>query len=464
MTEPSVNDTAKRGPLRRFVNRLEVDRAVFYAICLRVWQLFAGAVSVVLIGTYFSPDLQGYYYTFASLMALQTFFELGLSIVVINVSSHEWAHLRLDSEGRIEGDSDALSRLVSLGRLLFRWYAIAATMFVVLAGLGGAWFISQKDYAEIAWQPPWTALIVLTGGLLWTLPFNALLEGCGQIIVVSRFRFLQGVVANLAVWTTMLLGGGLWAAAAATGARLAVDLVLLLVRYRRFFEPFFRPPTGPLLHWRHELWPMQWRLAVMGVFAFFATNLFTPVMFHFHDPATAGRMGMSWQLFFMLQMGALAWVQARAPLFGRLLAREDHAELERVFFRLTAISQVVVILGAAAIWFGTWLLGYLDIWLASRLLDPLTTGLFLLAVVLYHFPQCQTFYIRAHKRELLLGMSTISATLIGLSVWWFGKTYGPTGAAAAYLVVIAFVILPWETTIWLRCRKEHQIGHSANDQ
>lgn len=454
-----MNETARRGPLRRLVNRLEVDRAVFYAICLRGWQLFAGAVSVVLIGLCFSPELQGYYYTFASLMALQTFFELGLSIVVVNVSSHEWSLLRLDAHGRVEGDPDALSRLVSLGRLLFRWYAVAASLFIVIAGTGGAWFISLKHHSAIAWEAPWTALIVLTGGLLWTLPFNALLEGCGQIIVVNRFRFIQGIVANLAVWTAMLSGGGLWAAAAATGARLGVDVVLLLIRYRHFFEPFFRPPAGPLLRWREELWPMQWRLAIMGVFSFFAANLFTPVMWHYHSPTTAGQMGMSWQLFFMLQMGALAWVQARAPLFGRLVAHEDHAELDRVFFRLTAISQVIVILGAAAIWSGIWLLGHLEISLASRLLDPTASGLFLLAVVLYHFPQCQTFYIRAHKRELLLGMAITSATLIGLSVWWFGKSYGPTGAAAAYLAVIALVIVPWETAIWLRCRKEHRVGH-----
>lgn len=454
----------RRGPLRRFINRLEVDRAVFYAICLRIWQLLAGAVSVALIVLFFSPDLQGYYYTFASLMALQTFFELGLNIVVINVSSHEWAHLRLDAEGRIKGDSDALSRLVSLGRLLFRWYAVAVTLFILIAGVGGAWFISLKHEAEIGWQAPWTALIVLTGGLLWTLPFNALLEGCGQIIVVNRYRLVQAVIANLAVWATMLAGGGLWAAAAATGARLVVDLVLLLIRYRHFFAPFFQPPVGPLLHWYEELWPMQWRLAVMGIVGYFATFFFTPLMFHYHGPAIAGQMGMSWTLFVAIQLGALAWVQSRAPLFGRLVACEDYLELDRVFFRVTWISQAIVTAAAVAVWLGIWLLGYVEPRLASRLLDPIAAGLFLLAVVIYHFPQCQTFYIRAHKRELLLAMVTTSNILIGLSVWFFGKTYGPTGAAAAYLAVIALVVFPWQTAIWGGCRKDHRLGHSAPDR
>ena len=102
-----MTESAARGPLRRFVNRLEVDQAVFYSLCLRGWQFLAGPVSVVLIGLFFTPETQGFYYTFASLMALQTFFELGFSIVVINVSSHEWLRLRLDEGGRIVGDADA---------------------------------------------------------------------------------------------------------------------------------------------------------------------------------------------------------------------------------------------------------------------------------------------------------------------------------------------------------------------
>jgi hypothetical protein len=202
---------------------------------------------------------------------------------------------------------------------------------------------------------------------------------------------------------------------------------------------------------------MQWRLAVGGVFGYFATFLFTPVMFQYYGPAVAGRMGMTWQLVVMLQLGALAWVHTRVPLFGRLLAHKDYRELDRVFFRLTWISQVIVTTGAVAAWLGVWTLGYLQPSFASRLLDPFTTALLLLAVVLYHFPQCQAFYIRAHKKELLMPISITSSILIGLSVWWFGKEHGPTGAAAAYLVIVGLVIVPWQTRIWARCRHEHRL-------
>jgi hypothetical protein len=74
---------------RRFLNRLEVNRAVFYALALRGWQFVGGAVSVLLISLYFTKELQGYYYTFSSLVALQSFFELGLGAVLVAIASHE---------------------------------------------------------------------------------------------------------------------------------------------------------------------------------------------------------------------------------------------------------------------------------------------------------------------------------------------------------------------------------------
>jgi Na+-driven multidrug efflux pump len=452
----AVNGTASRGVLRRFINRWEVDQAVFYSLCLRFWQFLAAPVSVLLIGTFFSPEIQGYYYTFASLVALQSFFELGFHVVIINSSSHEWARLTLDDAGRIRGDPDAVARIISLGRLLFSWYGVLAVLFAVVVGFIGAWFLAEDGGTPIPWAAPWTGLVIASAGLLWTLPFVALLEGCGQIAVVNRYRVFQAATCNLAVWTCILLGGGLWAAVAASAARLAWDLLLLLVRYRRFFADFLRPPAEAGFDWKTELWPMQWRLAVGGLFNYFAFSLFTPVLFHYYGPAVAGQMGMTWQLVMMLQAAALAWVQTRAPLFGRLVAKRDFRELDRVFFRLTWISLLVVVVGAAAIWFGVWGLNFAEFRFAKRVLDPLPTALFVLAIVVCHVPNCATFYLRAHKREMLLPLSVVSSLLIGGTVWWFGSLYGPLGMACAYLVVVSSVVLPWQTSIWRQCRKTHE--------
>lgn len=437
----------------RWSSRLELDRAVLYALALRGWQLVAGAASAVLIATFFTPDVQGYYYTFSTLMTLQALFELGCAQVVTNVASHEWSKLKLDDAGNIEGDPDAKSRLISLGRMLFFLYGAAFLLFVLLVGYGGAMFLESRPAAGVAWRGPWYCLVVVSGLLLWLLPFNSLLEGCHQVTTVNRFRLIQAVVTNLVVWTSLVLGADLWVAVAATAARVACELILIGVRYRRFFQPFRSQPGGKRIDWKHELWPLQWRLGLQSAGAFLANSLHVLVMYHhFDSKAIAGRMGMTWMMLFIVQAAALSWIQTRIPRFGTLIAEQRFAELDRLFRKVTAISVGAVSLGGVALCGGVWLLNALESRLADRILSPVDTAIFMTAIAILQLSFCQAAYIRAHKRDPLLRVNMASYVLIGAGVWYFGGQYGPTGAGLAYLTVIILVTAPFHMLLWKRCR------------
>lgn len=438
--------------LNRLLHHAEVDRAVLFGLLTRFWQMLTGPVTLLLIARHMKPEVQGFYYTFASLLALQSFVELGFYVVIINVASHEWASLKLDNIGRICGESHALSRLVSLGRLTFKWYAAASAIFVVGVGAAGFVFFSQKSYPGIHWQFPWLVLVLLAGGTLWALPFNSLLEGCNQMGTVNRFRLSQVVLETAALWIVLTLGGGLWAAVASGAVKWLRDLYLLLVQYRKFFEPFFRHPDGAQISWKDEVFPMQWRLALAGVVNYFAFSLFTPVMFQYHGAVVAGQMGMTWTIVGAVQAVALIWVYTKVPKFGMLIAQKDFVELDRYWLRTSLVSIVVVCAGAVGAWTLFYALNMWHIRFADRLLGPLPLGLLLTSVVLMQFTQCETAYLRAHKREPLMVLSVVTGILSGGAVWFLGRRFGPTGAAAGYLAVIAFVNLPWETAIWFKCR------------
>ncbi len=450
------DDPEKRSWLRRLLGGLEADRAVIYAVSARAWQFLAGPVTMVLIARYFSKDVQGYYYTFASLLALQTFVELGLHNVIINLASHEWAKLELDPFGTIRGDGDALSRLVGLGRFIFKWYAAAFALFVVGVGTAGVLFFGAQEEAGVGWQSPWWSLVILSGALLWTLPFNALLEGCNQVAQVNRFRIQQAVTATLVIWVSIASGLELWATVTAALSKLLWDLYLLCVRYKEFFRPFARPAEGPVLAWRSEIWPLQWRLAVMGAFNYFGFYLLTPVMFHYHGAADAGQMGMTWAALTAIQAACFAWVQTRAARFGILIAGGKFADLNLLFGRLMRRAILVQIVTSWCFFATVW---GLYLWLpryGERLLPPLPTAALAVALILMNVPQCQSVYVRAHKQEPFLLQGVISSTLTAVLVWlWGGSWLGPLGAALALLAVNGLFTIPYSTYLWNRCRVEN---------
>lgn len=439
--------------IRRVLRLLEIDRAVFYVLLLRGWQFLAGPVTALLISFYFSSDLQGYFYTFASLLALQSFLELGFHVVILNVASHEWSRLRIDDHGLIAGDEDARSRLISLGRLIAKWYAVVSALFVVAVGAAGIAFFYGSPLPMSEWLWPWCALVVLTGASLWALPFHALLEGCNQVTEVNRFRFWQALAGNAVVWICIPLGAQLWTCVAIAIVKLIWEAVLLGGRYRRFFQHFFSPPSGATIPWKLELWPLQWRLAVQGFFSYFAFWIFTPAMFRY-SPAVGGQMGMSWTVLAAIQAASLAWVQTRAPKFGTLIAEQKYDELDALFRRLSFLSLGIVTAGGAAFWGFVYVLHSLRHPLADRVLPLDSLGLFTIAIIVLHVPHCQAFYIRAHKREILLFAGVFSSIAIGVLVWVLGSEYGPMGAAVAYLSVVALFVLPYQTFVWRRLRQE----------
>ena len=449
--------------LRRLSSRLEIDRAVFYVLLTRGWQLLAGPVTVLLIVRYFSSEMQGYFYTFASVLALQAFVELCMHIVIINVASHEWHRLRLTETGSIEGDTDALSRLASLARFTTAWYALVAAVFVIVVGLAGVGLFSDET-SMVNWLPPWLALVVLTGGLLWTLPLTSVLEGCNQVGTVNRFRLFQAVSGHAVVWGFIAAGFGLWATVASAAVRLLWELYLIVVRYGRFFASIRAATAGPRMRWRTEIWPLQWRLAVHTAFAYFGFYFLTPVMFEYHGDVVAGQTGMTWTILSTLQFGALAWVNTRSPRFGMLVAQRNFAELDQLFFRVSRIAVGALIASAGSFCALLYVINQFDLHLfgvalAERFLNPMTTLVLALALTLHQLAHCQLLYVRAHKQEPFLLASVVSNALLGGAIFLVGRSaWGPLGAAIGYLAVMALVMIPWYTVIWLRF---HSIWHRA---
>lgn len=490
-----IRDDSWRGRLWRGVASLDVDRAIAYSLLARGWQFIAGPITLVLIARYFSPELQGYFYTFASLMGLQILFEMGLHSVVINTASHEWAQLgsgdgsgslreplmdrgavhnnvRMDRgavhdnvgmdrgavHDNVHDGGRALERLVSFGRQCLRWYAAASLLFLIVIGSCGWWFMGGRELSANEWSVPWWVLVCLTAGQLWTMPLISILEGCNQVLAVYRLRAFQAVLGNVVVWAVIVGGGGLWAAAGSAAVKLGCEVFLVAWTYRSFFRPFWERPTTAAISWRTEVWPLQWSLALHSILQYLAYFMFAPILFHFHGSTVAGQMGMTWTVLTTMQYAAFSWVQTRAPKLGMLVARREFSELDRVFFRAAGISCAVLLIGCVGYGLAVAVLPHVPHpWaqrLSLRLLPIESTCLFSGSVFLIGVFQCLVSYLLAHKRNPLLPVSVIGnlATIGGVVVG--GACFGATGAGAALLIVLLCWTLPAAIWVWRSCRSD----------
>jgi O-antigen/teichoic acid export membrane protein len=438
----------------KFQHFLAVDRAVFFAIVGKIWSMGAGLITILLIAVFFSPELQGFYYTFNSLLAIQVFAELGLGNVITSCASHEWAKLALDRHGQVTGDEDALSRLISLGNFALKWYLAAGAAVALILAIGGLVFLGADGDQVPAWKAPWIVLCVVTGLNICVVPVWALLEGCNQVSNVYAYRLIQYAASGVAAWIGIYLGAGLWVPSIIGVTGLAAMMVTVGRRYGGFVGSILLGhPRGQRLSWRANILPMQWRVALSWICGYFTFSLFTPVLFHYQGPVVAGQMGMTWSLVAALTAVASSWVTPKAPKFGILIAQQRYAELDREFWRITTVVIAVSGVGALGIWTLVYVLNQLHHPLAVRLLSPVATGYLLVATVLLAASLPMSSYLRAHRQEPLFALAVVSAALNGIAVVVLGKYYSVEGVTFGYLAVTAMVI-PLVALVWYRRRIE----------
>ena len=443
--------------LQKWLDTTALDRAVFYGILRKIWSFCAGPVTLLLIAYHFDRRLQGYYYTFATLIALQVFFELGIGQVILQFASHEWSALQLDPQG-ISGDAHAYSRLISIGRLAMKWYASGAALLTIGLCLGGYWFFSSTPAKGIHWLAPWICLSVLTGIDLFSMAFWSLLQGCNQMASVYFSQLIQRIVYYITLWILILEGAGLWVVVAGSFVGQVWCAVYLFKRYRKFFSAFLRQPEGPRVSWQKEMLPFQWRIGISWLFGFFMFSLFTPVLFKARGPVVAGQMGMTWALVSSLSTFALLWLNAKAPAFGMLVAKNNYIELDKLLIRTSITSLAVVIIGSVLIEAGVIFMNKFRFPYRNRLLGPWPTAIFLLGIIFFQIASPFSYYLRAHKKEPLMGLSVVSALVMAACVIYFAYHGGVMAIALSYCLNILFIILPGATWIWWRFRNRLRNG------
>jgi O-antigen/teichoic acid export membrane protein len=416
-------------------------------------------VTAILIATSFSPEIQGYYYTFSTLLALQIFLQLGLGTVVSQFASHEWAKLGLNESGMIAGDRESLSRLSSIAGIAFKWYWITGILVFIGVGMGGYFFFSTSPANPgITWILPWFFLCLMEGVSICLVPIWSLLEGCNQVSRLYTFRFFQGFVTSITIWICMICGAKLWTAGISVIVYVISSLFFLRHHYWNYIKTLlFSEKTEPRIDWRVDMLPMQWRIALSWMSGYFIFSLFVPVLFKYHGPLLAGQMGMTWSLVAVLGAVSSAWLSPKAPVFGMLIAQGDYGELDRQFWKTTKIVICISAIMAFMIWLAVVAVNNFDIKVvhkfSHRLLPPLPTGLFLAAQLLYITSTPFATYLRAHKKEPLMVFSLIYAVLVGASTFLLGRYYSVVGMALGYLVVNV-LLMPSVYFIWKRCRIE----------
>lgn len=441
--------------LVKLCKRLGLDQSVAWTLTTQGSRFFTGAVSMVLIVKFLTTEAQGFAYTFGSILGISVFLELGFSQNILQFAAHEFSKLQFDGKGRLAGDACAFSRFTSLGRLSFKYYAVASVGFFFAAVFGGLWFFSYRNAVDFVWRVPWVIACVSSALALLLNPCWSLLQGCNQIAEIERFRFVNSLLGFFAMSCGLMMGGGLFAVVAPSVVNIIVSVFYLSWRWKHFFRMFLDKPTADQVSWLREIWPFQWRIAISWISGYFIFSAITPVVFRVSGAAAAGRVGFTLQLLRTVCGLAASWSSTKIPLFGILVARREWEELAGVWRKATLMTVAVSAVGCVGAIVAMYVIAIVAPSFSTRYSGTQVAVLLGTSLVLQNLISGYGYYLRAFKKEPFALLSVCQAALsfgmvLVLTLW-----LNEVGAAIGYLAATLATAMPaW--IIFRRKRIQYQ--------
>jgi hypothetical protein len=270
-------------------------------------------------------------------------------------------------------------------------------------------------------------------------------------------RFWAVVAGSLASFFLILRGGGLWALVAASFITGPLLGAALYVAHRKFFSVFMRCASPARRIWLKRLWPMQWRLAILNLAGYAASNFLTLVLFQLHGPAPAGRFGMSWQIASTLNQLSMAPAQSRAPLFASYAATAQFDRLDQTWRKFSRRAVALMAGAAGLVSLIVVAIAAHEQTIAARLLPPFEFSLLLLGMVFTVGMQCQALYLRAFGKEPYHVVGIMAAVLAAGLALILGASYGALGVVSAYALA-TMLSFAWASVLFRRLRQEWRQG------
>lgn len=449
-----------RSYIRTIASKLGMDRAIAYSSGARIFQAFAGVISIFFIAAFLTGDEQGYFYTFGSILAIQTFFELGFTDIITQYVAHEVAHLQLQDNLIYEGEEKYRSRLTYLIHFCLKWYlVIAIAFFFVVNIVGFVFFQSYGDNSGINWEMPWLLLSFSTSIKLIQSPFTAIFNGLGRVKEMMQITFYQQLILPVSQWVLFACGFKLYVVGISSMLGVIVWFIFVIrTDLKDLFVNLFRGAITERVSYFREIFPYQWKIALSWVSGYFTFQLFNPVLFATEGAVVAGQMGMTITVLNAIQGLVLSWQTTKVPYYAGWIEMKHYNQLDAVFNKTT--QQVLFICASllGIMFFGVWFLrvthlGFHGSELGDRFLDYAPMAILFVPYLLNQLVNSWAVYLRCHKQEPYLITSIVGGVMQCLSVFILGKTFGLYGMTIGYCIV-AMSLLPWNYLIYKNKKRE----------
>lgn len=400
-----------------FAERLRAllaDPAVRWLATARLIPLVAAPVSLYFLVRYQGAAVRGFYLIAINVAMLAQLFETGMGTLVVQFA----ARARPVDRGTVRGAAE-------------QWYLRTALVTLALGATVGTYLFARAAGPEhVSFLVPWSIVLACTAAYVRIAPLVCLREGAGDVDGVQRMRAVQAVAITVVILLGLRQGRGLATAAAAAVAQLAAA-ALYLWMVRRSLPARDAPAGRVATQFRTE----QAKSARVWIALWAAPQILTPATMFTRGAVESGSIGVHVALAFAPPLVALAWMHARYPRMGALVASGALRTFDET--AMHAFRQAAAVFGAmsAAVLSLPLVLPWLLPALPARLLSAAILGLLLagnFAIVAF---QAMLAWMRAFGDERFATPVVLACAAMAIGGVGGAALGGASGAAGGFALV-----------------------------
>jgi O-antigen/teichoic acid export membrane protein len=436
-----------------FVQKLGIDATVSFNVLAKVTQALGGFVNILLIANFLSIEEQGYYYTFASLLGMQVFFELGLTNLITQYVAHEKAHLNWNN-AELEGSTDHVHRLSSILRFTIYWFSSISMVLCIFLIVAGYFFFQSFSANDIEWQGAWIVVSISTSMLLIFSALLAFYEGLEKLKETAFIRFWVAILQICFQVVLFVMGAKLFSLGISIFFSVMVGFILLSYSSKHIFKNIWiKFSNKTSVNWREEVLPYQWRMALSAASGYLIFQLFNPVVFAVEGAKIAGQVGMTLAVITGISSICQIWLRIKIPTMSIHIARKEFQKLDTVFS--LALGQSTFIIFTGFVFFILAIsYGYQDFSWGQRFLPFFPALIFITISFLQFIMNGLAVYLRCHKKEPFLIHSIFAAVATVCCIFAASNIL----QISIYYLVINLVVLAFS---WRTFQQKKEDWHAA---
>lgn len=379
----------------------------------RLGSVFSGLIVLYIVTSLLGIQDQGSYYLILSLVALQSFVDLGVISVMVNVILRDWTEYK--NANSIQIRENKISIIRGYFHFFLKWYSTLSFLLLLISIIYSHNFKNESHLFYVL-----NCISIISSFNFFLNLFWLFLEGIGDYYSLYIFRTIQLLFSTLCLYVLIQYNFGINSFFYYYCLTFFTSIFFIITKWSTFHLFIFGLRTK-FLYFK-EVFSFHFNVFIQSVFGYFTWQALIPLFYDKLGPVVAGKLGVTVQISSLFLSFSTFLIYSKSPIFSNLLVIKNYDQIKSLWKRDLILSYFL---------FFSFIIVYIFLfYLDFNLFKPFfNRGLIISNSLLiffihsfYIFNQSVAVLTRLNKKEIL-SLSGVLVPILSYTLVFIGINY-----------------------------------------